>query len=223
MPGCCRRDYERFFSRSFASRLAARYRKRGLDKTSRRMVDFLRDRGIDGSTIVEIGGGVGEIQIELLRAGASHATNLELSATYEDDARALSLEAGVAERIDRRLHDIAEDPASVEPADVVVLHRVVCCYGDYRRLLSAAADHARQVLVFSYPPHNIGVRAFYDCFNLVMRLARSSFRGYSHPPEAMRAVLEEHGLRRTYKHRGSVWRIAAHERLEAMPESTAPS
>jgi hypothetical protein len=39
----------------------------------------------------------------------------------------------------------------------------------------------------------------------------------------MRAVLEEHGLRGTYKHRGSVWRIAAHERLEAMPESTSPS
>src|SRR4030095_4586365 len=142
MPGCCRRDYERFFSRSFASRLAARYRKRGLDKTSRRMVDFLRDRGIDGSTIVEIGGGGGEIQIELLRAGASHATNLELSATYEDDARARSLDGGVAERTDPRLHDIAEDPASVEPADVVVLHRVVCCYGDYRRLLSATTHQA---------------------------------------------------------------------------------
>src|SRR4029450_12930399 len=96
MPGCCRRDYERLFSRSLASPLAARYRKRGLDKPSRRMVDFLRDRGIDGSTIVEIGGGVGEIQIELLRAGAAHATHLELSATYEDDARALSLEAGDA-------------------------------------------------------------------------------------------------------------------------------
>jgi 2-polyprenyl-3-methyl-5-hydroxy-6-metoxy-1,4-benzoquinol methylase len=187
------------------------------------MVDFLRGRGIDGSTIVEIGGGVGEIQIELLRAGASRATNLELSAAYENDARALAAEAGVAERIDRRLHDIAEEPTSVESADVVVLHRVVCCYRDYRQLLSSAADHARQVLVFSYPPHNIGVRAFYVCFNLVMRLARSSFRGYSHPPEAMRAVLEEHGLQRTYKHRGSVWRIAAHERLEAMPESTSPS
>src|SRR4249919_1129239 len=86
MPGCCRRDYERFFTRSLAARWAARYRKRGLDKTSRRMVDFLRDRGIDGSTIVEIGGGVGEIQIELLRAGASHVTGLELPATWEDDA-----------------------------------------------------------------------------------------------------------------------------------------
>src|SRR5262245_15930840 len=222
MPGCCRRDYERFFTKSLASRLAARYRKRGLDDTSRRMVDFLRDRGVDGSTIVEIGGGVGEIQIELLRAGAAHATNLELSATYEEDAHALAREAGVADRIDRQLHNIAEEPA-VESADVVVLHRVVCCYGDYRRLLSSAADHARQVLIFSYPPHNMGVRAFYVCFNFVMRLARCSFRGYSHPPEAMRAVLEEHGLHRTYEHRGSIWRIAAHERLASRQESTSPA
>jgi magnesium-protoporphyrin O-methyltransferase len=183
------------------------------------MVDFLRARGLDGSTIVEIGGGVGEIQIELLRAGAAHVTSLELSATYEEDARALAREAGVAERIDRQLHDIAEEPASVEAADVVVLHRVVCCYGDYRRLLSSAADHARQVLVFSYPPHNMGARAFYVCFNLVMRIARCSFRGYSHPPEAMRTVLEEHGLQRTYEHRATVWRIAAHERLASGPES----
>jgi len=186
------------------------------------MVDFLRDRGVDGSTIVEIGGGVGEIQIELLRAGAAHATNLELSATYEEDAHALAREAGVADRIDRQLHNIAEEPA-VESADVVVLHRVVCCYGDYRRLLSSAADHARQVLIFSYPPHNMGVRAFYVCFNFVMRLARCSFRGYSHPPEAMRAVLEEHGLHRTYEHRGSIWRIAAHERLASRQESTSPA
>ena len=223
MPECCRRDYERFFTKSLASRLAARYRKRGLDETARQMLDFLRGRGISGATIVEIGGGLGEIQIELLRAGASHATNLEISATYEDDARALALEAGVAERIERRLHDIAEEPAAVRPADVVILHRVVCCYHDYRRLLASAADHAQRVLVFSYPPHNMAARAFYVCFNLVMRLARCSFRGYSHPPEAMRAVLEEHGLHRTYEHRGSVWRVAAHERLRPMPDSTSPT
>jgi hypothetical protein len=187
------------------------------------MVDFLRGRGIDGSTIMEIGGGVGEIQIELLRAGASHATNLELSATYEEDARALAAEAGVADRIDRRLRDIADEPQTVEPADAVVLHRVVCCYGDYGRLLTAAAGRTRRVLIFSYPPHNIGARAFYVCFNFVMRVARCSFRGYSHPPEAMRAVLEEHGLHRTYEHRGSVWRIAAHERLNPRPGSTSPA
>jgi hypothetical protein len=49
----------------------------------------------------------------------------------------------------------------VAPADLVILHRVVCCYPDYERLLTAAADHARRALVFSYPPRNPLSRASY--------------------------------------------------------------
>lgn len=38
--------------------------------------------------------------------------------------------AGMADRVTRRFLDIAQTPDGVEPADVVVLHRVVCCYPD---------------------------------------------------------------------------------------------
>jgi magnesium-protoporphyrin O-methyltransferase len=192
--------------------MARRYRRRGLDKTARLMVDFLCDRGIGDATVLEIGGGVGEIEIELLRAGAATATNLELSTAYDENACRLAAEAGVSDRIERRVQNIADDPTPVTPADVVILHRVVCCYGDYVRLLSAAADHAHRALVFSYPPRNLVFRGFYVCFNLVMRLIGTDFRGYAHPPAAMMAVLEERGLRRKYEHRGVIWRIAGHER-----------
>jgi hypothetical protein len=101
----------------------------------------------------------------------------------------------------------------VAPADLVVLHRVVCCYPDYERLLGAAADHARRALVFSYPPRNLLSRAFYGVFNLVMRLTRSSFRGFAHPPDAMLGVLEDRGLRRTYKGRSHIWQVAGLERV----------
>ena len=67
-------------------------------------------------------------------------------------------------------------------------------------------------LVFSYPPRNLLSRAFYGVFNLVMRLTRSSFRGFAHPPGAMLAVLEDHGLRRTYQHRSRIWQVAGLER-----------
>ena len=50
---------------------AARYRRRGLDRTARRMVDLLTEAGIDGATVLEIGGGVGEIELELLERGAA--------------------------------------------------------------------------------------------------------------------------------------------------------
>ena len=104
-------------------------------------------------------------------------------------------------------------PSVGGPADLVVLHRVVCCYPDYERLLGAAADHARRALVFSYPPRNLLSRAFYGVFNPVMRLTRSSFRGFAHPPDAMLGVLEDHGLRRTYKGRSRIWQVAGLERV----------
>jgi magnesium-protoporphyrin O-methyltransferase len=214
MAGCCpSRDYHRFFNQRFARRLATRYRKRGLDPTAQTMVQFLRQLGLEGASVLEIGGGVGEIEIELLQAGAARAQNLELSSAYEQQARALAAQAGVQERIDWRLHDLAQDPGAVAPADLVVLHRVVCCYPDYARLLAAAADHARRALVFSYPRRNAVSRAFLGVFNLVMRMTRSRFRSFAHPPGAMLAVLEDHGLRRTFQRHSLIWQVAGLERV----------
>jgi 2-polyprenyl-3-methyl-5-hydroxy-6-metoxy-1,4-benzoquinol methylase len=214
MSSCCpSRDYLRFFNQRFARRLANRYRKRGLDPTAQTMVEFLRELGIEGASVLEVGGGVGEIEIELLQAGAARAQNLELSPAYQQEAHTLAGQAGVQGRLDWRLHDLAEDPGAVAPADLVVLHRVVCRYPDYERLLGAAADHAGRALVFSYPPRNVLSRAFYGVFNLVMRLTRSSFRGFAHPPDAMLGVLEDRGLRRTYQGRSRIWQVAGLERV----------
>jgi len=192
--------------------MATRYRKRGLDKAAQRMVEFLEERGIEGATVLEVGGGIGEIQIELLRRGAGRSVNLELSQAYDEDAAILLREAGLEEKAERRLHDIADDPDGVERADVVVLHRVVCCYPDYERLLGAAAEHARRLLVFSYPPRNSASRLAVRLQNLVFGALGKEFRTFAHPPAAMLAVLGERGLRPTFAHRGLVWRVAGLER-----------
>jgi 16S rRNA G966 N2-methylase RsmD len=208
MPGCCdARGCDRFFGSRFARRVARRYRKRGLDKTAERMVAFLEQCGIDGATVLEVGGGVGEIQIELLKRGASRATNLELSPAYDEEARRLLAEAGLEARVERRLHDIAADPDAVERADVVVLHRVVCCYPDYERLLGVAAAHARRQLVFSHPPRNAISRLIVGVQNLGFRVMRREFRTFAHPPEAMLAALRAGGLQPTYRHEGRAWRV----------------
>ena len=211
--GCCDPGrYGRLFNERFARRVARRYRKRGLDKHSRRIADFLRANGLDGATVLEIGGGVGEIQVELLKAGAARSVNLELSQEYEGEAHRLAEENGVADRIDRRFQDIATEPEAIEPAEVVVLNRVVCCYPDYERLLGAAADHARRLLVFSYPPRNTMSRSIVTLTNWLQAVRGSDFRAFTHPPAAMLSVLDRRGLRRTYEHHGLVWQIAGLER-----------
>ena len=80
---------------------------------------------------------------------ADRATNVELSGEYEEEAAKLIDERGLSERVDRRVADFVTEP--VEPADVVVMHRVVCCYPDVDRLVGAAAAHTRRRLLLTYP------------------------------------------------------------------------
>jgi magnesium-protoporphyrin O-methyltransferase len=213
MPGCCDGDgYDAVFTERFARRQGSRYRKRGLDDIASRMVDFLSGKGIEGASVLEIGGGVGELHVELLRRGAAHATNLEISHGYEDEAQDLLDRSRMAGRVTRRFVDIAQTPDAVEPADVVVLHRVVCCYPDYDRLLSVAGRHAVRLLVLSHPRENAVSRGIVGAENLVRRLRRQTFRAFVHPADAMESVLHGSGLTTAYTHRGGVWCVVGLER-----------
>ena len=87
------------FNDRFARRMATRYRTRGLDKTARRMVDLIVQNGVEGATVLKVGGGIGEIQVELLTRGAVSDTNLKLSAAYETEAQDLLADAGLGERV----------------------------------------------------------------------------------------------------------------------------
>jgi magnesium-protoporphyrin O-methyltransferase len=92
------------------------------------------------------------------------------------------------------------------------MHRVVCCYPDYERLLGAAASRARRLLVFSYPRRNAASRAFVALQNAGFRIARKQFRTFVHPPAEMLAVLEAAGLAPAFVHRGLAWQVAGLER-----------
>src|SRR3989442_12391615 len=120
MSDCCTpRGYRRIFSEKSAHAAAKRYRKKGLDKPSRRIVDLLLEHGVEGRTVLEVGGGVGEIQIELLRAGASRAVSVELTPTYEEAATELLDELHLAGRVERLVVDFVEAGPEGEAADIV--------------------------------------------------------------------------------------------------------
>jgi 2-polyprenyl-3-methyl-5-hydroxy-6-metoxy-1,4-benzoquinol methylase len=211
---CCSppRGYTKLFSKRAARRDAKRYRRSGLDETAEEMISFLRGRGIEGASVLEIGGGIGALQLELLRAGAAQTTNLELSPEYEDVARELAREQGVAERVERRLGDVVSQPDLAEEADTVVMHRVVCCYPDYDALVGAASERARRYLVMSFPRPRRLIRAGFGLVNFGARLMRWEYRTWVHPPEALVEAAERRGLRIASASRGRIWQVAALER-----------
>ncbi len=212
MSCCPPYGHDEFFGERMARRDARRFRRRGLDGDARRVVEFLRGRGVAGASVLEIGGGVGAIQLELLAAGAARAANVELASAYEEDALALARERDVEVRVERRLFDFAAAPEEVEPADFVVLHKVVCCYPDHRALVGAAARHARRALVLTFPRDEWWTRAALGAVNVLQRLRRQAFRTYVHPPAAIRAVAREHGLAPAEARTGAFWLFEAFAR-----------
>ena len=183
-----------------------------LSRSATALAGFLTERGIDGATGAEIGGGVGHVQVELLRRGAARVVNLEIATSYEAEAERLLEQAGLGDRVERRVLDIAPSPDEVETADVVVSDWVACCYPDYQRLLTAAGSKAGRMLVFSHPPRNAATRALLWADNSVRRIKGDSFRSFAHPPEEMLAALGDTGLRPTYRWRGFGWRVVGLER-----------
>lgn len=207
MSGCCQpRAYERVFGARQARLDARRYRKRGLGGTSRRLVELAGD--VSGATVLEVGGGVGAIELDLLAAGAERATNVELSGEYESEAAALLAERGLSDRVDRRVADFVSEPA--EPHDVVVMHRVVCCYPDVERLVGVAAACARRRLVLTYPQERAWTRAGIRAINLFLWMGGSGFRAFVHPFTAIAAAAASEGLALECRERqGSIWENAA--------------
>ena len=159
--------------------------------------------------MLEVGGGIGAIQIELLKAGAARAVSVELTPTYEAEANALLREAGLADRVERKIMDFASAGAGVESADIVIMNRVICCYPDMPQLAGAASDHAREVLVLSFPKRSWWMLPAALVFNAVLRVTRREFQIFLHPPRRIVATVEGHGLHQVFAKTGAFWTVAA--------------
>jgi magnesium-protoporphyrin O-methyltransferase len=213
MPTCCGADaYAKLFDEKNAKTDARRYLKNGLDPTGRRMLQALVDKGVVGASVLEVGGGIGSMQIELLRAGAVWATNVEIVDTYEMEARRLLETVGLADRVDRKVLDFAESSADVAGADLVVLHRVICCYPDMESLVRAAATHASHLLALSFPPDRWWWRIGAGLATAWFRLRGCGFRIYAHDPRRILATAASAGFRPFLEHRGLTWQVAVLER-----------
>ena len=213
MSGCCTpKGYRQIFNERSARAQARSYRKSGLDPTSRRIVELLKEHGVEGQTLLEVGGGIGAIQLELLKAGLARAVSVELTPTYEDTAAELLREAGFEDRVERSVMDFADSGDEVARADIVVMNRVICCYPDLPRLMSAAAGHAKGLLVLSFPKERWWTRVVVWMANFGMAITRREFRIFLHPMAQIIATTEMHGLQPLVNRPGLFWQIAAMRR-----------
>jgi magnesium-protoporphyrin O-methyltransferase len=203
MANCCESDYRRFFNRRFAARDLKRFRDRGLVATEQDAVALAGD--VEGLTVLEAGGGIGGLQLELLTRGAAASTNVELSGAYEEAASMLL----AGRPVERVVGDFVS--ADVSEHDVVLMHRVVCCYPDVDALVGKAARLATQRLVVTVPQQRRWIGWGLGAVNLWLRASRCGFRVYQHPFARIEAAAEGLRLERRVR-RGLLWESALFSR-----------
>ena len=213
MTGCCCQGVEDVFGEKTARHDLRRYRKRGPSKPTRMLLRALEREGVEHATVLDIGGGIGAIQQELLDRGAERATSVEASAAYLRAARDEAERRGHADRISYQAGDFVELADRVEPADVVTLDRVICCYPDMEALVGRSADRAQRLYGLVYPRDTWWVAVGFRSVNLFLRVARRTFRVHLHPTSAVDAVARRHGLTPKLATRaGPLWQVAVYRR-----------
>jgi 2-polyprenyl-3-methyl-5-hydroxy-6-metoxy-1,4-benzoquinol methylase len=212
VTGCCQGVDDVFGERAARNDLR-RYRARGPSKPTRLLLGALEREGIAGASVLDIGGGVGAIQQELLDAGAARATAVEASAAYLRVSAEEARRRGHADRVRQFRGDFVELAGEIEPADVVTLDRVICCYPDMEALVGRSADRARRLYGLVYPRDTWWVALAIRAANLAMRLTRRAFRAHVHRTGAVDAVAREHGLvPKLARRAGPVWQVVVYER-----------
>jgi magnesium-protoporphyrin O-methyltransferase len=210
---CCQcRGIESQFDGREAARKLARYRQHGPERSTRILLDALLAEGVAGLSLLDIGGGVGAIQHALLDAGASGAVDVDAAGAYLDAAREEGRRRGLGDRV-RYVHgDFVERAAEIEPADIVTLDRVICCYPDMPALVSASAARARRLYGLVYPRDTWWVAAGTMVVNAAFWLQRTPFRVFKHPTAAMDALLRGHGLEQRLARDAGPWQVALYAR-----------
>jgi SAM-dependent methyltransferase len=211
-PGCACTVGNEFGERQARRDLAA-YRRRGPDRTTTWLIDGLAAGGAAGSTVLDIGAGVGAVHLALLEAGAASAVDVDGSPAYVEVARAEARRAGRADDVRHATGDFVALAPTIAPADLVALDRVVCCYPDMSALVRLSVARARRRYGLVYPRDTWWIRAGGALLNAVAGLARQRTRAYVHRTAEVDALVRAAGFAPRLRRATLFWQVAVYERL----------
>ena len=202
-----------FYDEKLAASQLRKYREKGPIPSTQALIDGLKAEGVEGATLLDIGGGIGAIQHDLLAAGAARATSVDASAPYLEAAREESKRRGLGDRVTYLHGDFVELADSIPAADVVTLDRVINVYPDWERLVELSAARAQRLYGLVYPRDTLFVKLVILVMNLVLRIGRKPVRAAIRPVDVIERIARESGLSPHFSQNvGPAWQVAIYRR-----------
>jgi ubiquinone/menaquinone biosynthesis C-methylase UbiE len=211
---CCSQceGIEQMFDEQHVDEDLRLYRAEGPDETTGWLLDELEARGVDGLTLLDIGGGVGAIQHELLAHGASTAVHVDASSAYVEAAKREAKRRKLDDKITWHFGNFVDLAPELNPADIVTLDKVICCYDDMPLLVRRSARLAKKYYGIVIPRDEWWLRIGFGVMDFFQGLFGNSYRAFVHPKDKIEGILHRAGLRRIYERRNWIWQTILYAR-----------
>lgn len=202
---CC--GISKIFDEKEARKDIKSYHKKGPKKESAVLLNALKELGINDLSLLDIGGGVGVIQNELIKAGASGAVDVDASQAYINAAKEEALRQGHADKIEHKFGNFVEVAAEVEPADVVTLDKVLCCYDDVSALMITSLSKTRKYYALIYPHNSWWIYVGHWFAELGLLIRNTGFRSFIHPVKEIEERIASAGFNLVFRKKGFIWLV----------------
>jgi magnesium-protoporphyrin O-methyltransferase len=213
---CCNHceGVEKFFDKGIAAGDLKEYQENGPSAQSRLLLNTLQQAGVEGMTLIDIGGGVGAIHHELLKSGVRAAVDVDASSAYIAASREEAARLGHADRLQHLYGNFVDLAPQVEPADIVTLDRVICCYPDMHTLVRLSSERAVKFYGLVYPRESWWMKVGRYGLNGFMWLLRNPFRFFIHSSTAVEEVLRANGFKPHFRQNaGLFWQVRVYARM----------
>jgi len=212
--GCCGQcvGIENLFDDKTAKKDLKYYHKKGPLKGTKMLIDEVSREGVEGMRLLDIGGGVGVIQHELVKKGVAAVDSVDGASSYLAAAQREARRQGLPEIVSYRHGNFVAIAPELEPADIVTLDRVICCFDDMPALVSASSDLANKIYAVVFPIDNWIIINAMRVANLFLKIIRHQYRMFVHPTEKIEEIILGKGLKRKFYQRVGMWQVVVYTR-----------
>ena len=207
---CCGANL--LFDNKTAADEKRKYLKKGARGATRKLIRSISGYDYRQKSLLDIGGGIGAIQIYFLENGGAYSLDVDASQAYLTTAAEIAEEKGFLSKSEYMFGDLTDLESELKPVEFVTLDKVVCCYPDYVSLLKVATSNCRQVIALTMPISNFFGKIAGAFLNLYMIIIKNPYRTYVHSRKEVESYIETQGFKRVQKRLSFPWHVMVFER-----------
>ena len=201
---CCGAD--QLFDAKTAKKQYKSYLKKGPSRVTKKLIGQL-GRIQTGSSLLDVGGGIGAIQWWFLNQGGHQTIGVDASTGYT----ALAKDHATKNNLQKQTHfiigDFTANATALPMVNHVTMDKVICCYPDYKAIIDLACSKASNSITLSYPMDGFIADIFRGAGVLMMKLMRNPFKPYVHRVSSVRGLFAKNDFMLVEKDLSFPWHI----------------